>query len=69
MGGLITSIEDLAKYVAMHLAAWPPRSDAETGPLKRSSLREMHHPWRFDRLNTRFRYPGGRDLGKFRSKA
>jgi len=61
MGGLITSVEDLAKYVAMHLAAWPPRSDAETGPLKRSSLREMHHPWRFNRLNTRFRYPSGRE--------
>ncbi len=61
MGGLITSIEDLAKYALMHLAAWPPRNDADTGPLKRSSLREMHHPWRFSRLNTRFRYPSGRE--------
>ncbi|MEX1140427.1 MAG: serine hydrolase domain-containing protein [Bacteroidota bacterium] len=61
MGGLITSIEDLTKYVSLHLAAWPPRNDVEIGPLKRSSLREMHHPWRFNRLNTRFRYANGRE--------
>ncbi|MEX2116714.1 MAG: serine hydrolase domain-containing protein [Bacteroidota bacterium] len=60
MGGLITTIEDFAKYVSMHLAAWPPRNNAETAPLRRSSLREMHHPWRFSELNTRFRYPNGR---------
>lgn len=51
MGGLITSIEDFSKYVSFHLSAWPPRSDSETGPLKRSSLREMHTP-QFSRLNT-----------------
>ena len=28
MGGLITSIEDFSRYAAMHMAAWPPRSDA-----------------------------------------
>lgn len=61
MGGLITSIEDFTKYVAMHLSAWPPRSDEETGPLKRSSLREMHHPWRFDALMANYRYPNGRE--------
>ncbi|MCG3118068.1 MAG: D-aminopeptidase [bacterium] len=60
MGGLITSIEDFTKYVALHLAAWPPRSDAEAGPLKHSSLREMHHPWRFDALMANFRFPNGR---------
>lgn len=44
MGGLITSIEDFSKYVSFHLSAWPPRSDQETGPVKRSSLREMQTP-------------------------
>jgi CubicO group peptidase (beta-lactamase class C family) len=47
MGGLITSIEDFSRYVSLHLDAWPPRSEAETGPVKRSTLREMHrmnHP-------------------------
>jgi CubicO group peptidase (beta-lactamase class C family) len=42
MGGLITSIVDFSKYVSYHLSAWPARSDLETGPVKRSTLREMH---------------------------
>src|SRR5690606_37490940 len=25
---------------------FPPRDDAETGPVRRSSVREMHQPWR-----------------------
>lgn len=41
IGGLITSIEDFSKYVSFHLSAWPARSEAEKGPIKRSSLREM----------------------------
>jgi len=61
MGGLITSIEDFTAYVALHLSAWPPRSDPDYGPLKRSSLREMHQPWRFASLLPDFRYPGGRE--------
>ena len=50
MGGLICSIDDFAKYVAFHLNAWPPRNDAESGPVKRSSIREMHQPWRFNNI-------------------
>jgi CubicO group peptidase (beta-lactamase class C family) len=60
MGGLITSIEDFAFTVALHLSAWPPRSGGEIGPLKRSSLREMQQPWTFSSLLPDFRYPGGR---------
>ncbi len=41
MGGLYTSAEDLARYVAFMLSAWPPRDGAETGPVRRSSVREM----------------------------
>ena len=44
MGGMMTTIEDFSKYVALHLSAWPPRNDAETGPVKRSSIREMQFP-------------------------
>ncbi|MGB5429209.1 serine hydrolase domain-containing protein [Eudoraea sp.] len=51
MGGLITSIEDFSKYVSFHLSAWPPRSDTDKGPVKRSTLREMHTP-KFPNLNT-----------------
>ena len=46
MGGLATSVRDYAKYVALHMAAWPPRDDPDDGPLRRSSLREMQQPWR-----------------------
>jgi CubicO group peptidase (beta-lactamase class C family) len=60
MGGLITSIEDFSKYMAFHQAAWPPRSDAETGPVKRSSVREMQQPWNFNNLSAQFKYPNGR---------
>lgn len=45
MGGMITTMEDFSRYVALHLSAWPPRDDTETGPVKRSSLREMQYPW------------------------
>jgi CubicO group peptidase (beta-lactamase class C family) len=50
MGGLICSIEDFSKYVALHLDAWPPRNTPESGPVKRSSIREMHQPWRFNNI-------------------
>lgn len=60
MGGMITSIESFSKYVALHQQAWPVRNDADAGPLKRSSLREMHQPWRFASLNAGYRYPSGR---------
>lgn len=44
--GLFTSVRDLARWVALFQAAWPPREEAETGPLRRSSLREMQQIWR-----------------------
>ncbi|GAB3695165.1 hypothetical protein GCM10027592_16910 [Spirosoma flavus] len=59
MGGLITSIEDFSKYVALHESAWPPRSDADTGPVKRSSIREMQQPWTFSGLFSQARNAAG----------
>jgi CubicO group peptidase (beta-lactamase class C family) len=47
MGGMLTSTRDLGVYVGMMLGAWPPRDGAETGPVKRATLREMqqiHRP-------------------------
>ncbi|MBA3872946.1 MAG: beta-lactamase family protein [Anaerolineae bacterium] len=41
MGGLFTTINDFAKYMAYLLAAFPPRDEAESGPVRRSSVREM----------------------------
>jgi len=40
MGGLYSSVEDLAKLASFELGAWPPRDAPETGPLRRSALRE-----------------------------
>lgn len=45
MGGLLTTADDLGKYVAFHLSAWPPRDDADNGPVHRASVREMAHLW------------------------
>ncbi len=50
MGGLITTIEDFSKYMSFQLSAWPPRDEKETGPVRRSSLREMQHGWNFAKL-------------------
>ena len=46
MGGMLTSINDLSKYVALFLSAWPPRDGPEIGPIRRASLREMQQLWR-----------------------
>ena len=45
MGGLLTTANDLSKYVAFHLSAWPPRDEPDAGPVRRSSIREMSQPW------------------------
>jgi CubicO group peptidase (beta-lactamase class C family) len=63
MGSMITSIEEFARYMALHLSAWPPSNAKDTGPVKRSSIREMHHPWRFNGMNPQWTYPGGRVCG------
>ena len=46
MGGMLTSTRDLAAYVGFLSSAWPPRDDPDTGPVRRSSLREMQQVWR-----------------------
>ncbi len=46
IGGLITSVQDFAKYMQLQLAAWPPRDDENSKIISRSSLREMQQCWR-----------------------
>src|SRR5260221_9295397 len=46
IGGMFTTISDFARYMAFLLLAFPPRDDAESGPVRRSSLREMQQVWR-----------------------
>jgi CubicO group peptidase (beta-lactamase class C family) len=53
MGGLQTSANDFAKWVAYMLSAWPPRNDAESGPAKRATVREMAQGSNFPRTRQR----------------
>ena len=46
MGGMLTSVSDLGRYVAVFLSAFPPRDGPEEAPIRRSSLREMQQVWR-----------------------
>ncbi len=41
MGGLQVSANDYAKWVAFLLSAWPARDDADNGPVKRATVREI----------------------------
>jgi CubicO group peptidase (beta-lactamase class C family) len=41
MGGLVTTAEDYGRYIAFLLSAWPARDDAETGPIRRATVREF----------------------------
>ncbi|RSU24807.1 penicillin-binding protein [Sphingomonas koreensis] len=56
MGGLVTTANDYAKWVAFLLSAWPARDGAETGPVKRATVREMAQGLNFVRITPR---PGG----------
>ena len=58
MGGLITTIEDFARYEAWQIDAWPSRSGGDENVLKRSSRREMQQPGMFNNLNAGFSYNG-----------
>ena len=61
MGSMMCSIDEFANYMALHLAAWPASNLEDKGPVKRSSIREMHHPWRFNGFNPAYKYTDGRN--------
>ncbi len=63
MGGMMASIEDFSKYVALHQNAWPARDDPEEGPVSRATLRSMQTPWMFQQLNPSYKLLDGTDLG------
>ena len=60
MGAMISSIDEFANYIAFHMSAWPPNNAKDDGPIKRSSVREMHHPWRWNTFNPAYTFPDGR---------
>ncbi|MDO8913604.1 MAG: serine hydrolase domain-containing protein [Phenylobacterium sp.] len=41
MGGVETTANDYARWVGFLLSAWPPRDDAEAGPVARATVREI----------------------------
>jgi CubicO group peptidase (beta-lactamase class C family) len=47
MGGIITTVDDFVKYMSFHQSAWV-EGGAQSVPLCRSSVREMHFPWSVD---------------------
>ncbi|HEY0113293.1 MAG TPA: serine hydrolase domain-containing protein [Allosphingosinicella sp.] len=54
MGGVQTSASDYAKWIAFLLSGWPARDDAQAGPVRRSTVREMGQGSNFVRLRQRF---------------
>lgn len=59
MGGLLTTIPDLARYLKLHLDAWPARNDAESPVARRASLREMQSPGVITRFDAGAKNPAG----------
>jgi len=53
MGGLQTSAVDYGKWVAFLLSAWPPRNDADAGPVSRATVRELAQGSNFPRTRQR----------------
>ncbi len=54
MGGVQTSANDYAKWMAFLLSAWPPRDGPESGPVRRATVREMAEGSNFARVRSRF---------------
>jgi serine-type D-Ala-D-Ala carboxypeptidase/endopeptidase len=54
MGGVQTSANDYARWVAFLLSAWPARDDPATGPVRRATVREMAAGSNFARPRSRF---------------
>jgi CubicO group peptidase (beta-lactamase class C family) len=57
MGGVQTSANDYARWIAFLLSAWPPRDGAEAGPVRRATVREMAQGLNFVAVRSRQR-PG-----------
>jgi D-alanyl-D-alanine-carboxypeptidase/D-alanyl-D-alanine-endopeptidase len=63
MGGIQTSANDYAKWVSYLLSAWPSRNGADTGPVRRSSVRELAQGANFASVRQR---PGSSGAGACR---
>lgn len=59
MGGVETSANDYAKWMAFLLSAWPARDGPEQGPVRRSTVREMVQGLNYPRVAQRPGIAGG----------
>ena len=59
MGGVQTSANDYARWVAFLLSAWPARDEAEKGPVARATVREIVEGSNFPRGAARSPAVGG----------
>jgi len=53
MGGVQTNARDYARWVAFLLSAWPARDGPETGPVRRSTVRELAQGLNFVQVGRR----------------
>lgn len=61
MGGLWSTVRDIARWVAFQLDAHPARADPDDGPVSRATRREQQTTARSDELRTVTPRPGGPD--------
>jgi CubicO group peptidase (beta-lactamase class C family) len=59
MGGLWSTVADLARWVTFFCDAYPPRDDPDDGPLARWARREMQQPRRLDSIDELRPRPSG----------
>ena len=59
MGGLWSTVADLARWVTFFCHAYPPRDDPDDGPLARWARREMMQPRRMDTIDAVRTRPSG----------
>ncbi len=59
MGGLWSTVADLASWVTFFCDAYPPRDDPDDGPLARWARREMQQPRRMDTIDAVRTRPSG----------
>ena len=59
MGGVYVTAGDYARWLTFLLSAWPPRDGPETGPIRRSTVRELAQGLNF--VSTRKRIGGAPD--------
>jgi len=58
MGGMQTSANDYAKWIAFLLSGWPARDGEEIGPVRRATVRELAQGSNFPRIASRYAREG-----------